>query len=61
MIKYEKTAVKEWAILDLIYRFIDKHEISCSESAYQNDDVMINSPELIGDIVDILGVEYIDE
>lgn len=36
-------------------RFVDEQKITCKESVYQCDNVILNAPEFIGRVCDIVG------
>lgn len=61
MVYFEWTQEKEDAVKDLINKFIEKHEVTSGESVMQRDAPNIESVELVGDIVDVLDVEYMED
>jgi hypothetical protein len=58
----DEPSVKEMAALwNLVYRYIESHQISCEESVYK-DAVYETSPDLVADMGNIVGFyEYDDE
>lgn len=54
MMKVEWTPEKEEKVKKLIEDFIDRHRVSCAESVMQCDNPNLESPVLVGEIVDVL-------
>lgn len=53
---------KQEELFKLCQKFIKDHNISCGECIYQQDQVIIDAYEFIGDICEIVGyVETEDE
>lgn len=63
MMVNNEPSVREMAALwKACAAFIEKHEISCAESVYQSDNILIHSSELVEDVCEIVGyVEFNEE
>lgn len=50
------------ALWDVCVKFIETQEIGCAESIYQNDRVLIEAPEFVEDVCNVVGyLPYEDE
>ena len=51
----------EKELLLLCQKFIKDNEIGCAESIYQSDRVILNSPDFIHDICELVGYHQFEE
>ena len=51
----------ERKLLLLCQKFIRDNEISCSETVYQSDRIILNSPDFIREICDLVGYHQFEE
>ena len=51
----------EKQLLLLCQKFIRDNEIGCSESIYQSDRIILNSPDFIREICDVIGYHKFKE
>lgn len=45
----------EEQLKDIVERFVNKHEITCAESIYQDDEVIANSYQLMEELIQVVG------
>ena len=51
----------ERKLLLLCQKFIRDNEIGCSETIYQSDRIILNSPDFIREICDVIGYHQFEE
>ena len=45
----------EKELKEIVERFVDRNEITCAESIYQDDEVIVNSYQLMEELIQVVG------
>lgn len=59
--RIEEEMKPEKQLLLLCQKFIRDNEIGCSETIYQSDRIILNSPDFIREICDVIGYHKFQE